>query len=175
MKILDFIAHLNTAHTFNTFCSISLKGKFSIPVIFRYLFFKGNLQDPEIVRQTLKGTVSAADADCTVAVMLGKDQFDIGPSCLHGFRTVGMDHHPFLYLVIAGSDKLCVSFHLHRTDAAGADLIDILQIAQRRNPDSRGCGSLKNCIVFLCLNALSIDRNLYHFSTLPPLKIPNPK
>lgn len=76
--------------------------------------------------------------------MLRKDQFDIDLPRLPHPGAVGMDHHPLLKRAVAGGDERLSSLDLHHTDAAGANLVEFLEIAEAGNHHSGGARRLKN-------------------------------
>ena len=83
-----------------------------------------------------------------------------------------MNGHPLHHPRVAGGDKALRPLYLYHADAARADLVNIPEIAQMGNGDSRPGGGLQNGAAVLYGNICTVDLDIYHFSTRPPLKIP---
>ncbi len=60
---------------------------------------------------------------------------------------IGMDHHSILNLGVAGGVQMFMTLDFNHTHAAGADFVDILEIAECRYADFRSAGNLQNCLV----------------------------
>ena len=57
-------------------------------------------------------------------------------------------------------------------DAAGADLVDVLQVAQGGNIQARGTGGLQNGGALRHGDGSVVDGQRYHLMSRPPLKMP---
>ena len=86
---------------------------------------RDRINDVQVVRKCLQGTVAAADAGRALEVVLGQDQLYILFSCDADLRTVGQDLQSLLYLVVAGGYQFFFAGDLYETDAAGRNLIDV--------------------------------------------------
>ena len=104
--------------------------------------------------------------------MLAEDQPQVGLACLPNPGAVGVDHHAFQHLVVAGGHQALMALHLHHADAAGGDFVEPFQKAQMRDLDTRLCSGLQNGGAGGHLDVLSIDCRSYHCSTRPPLNTP---
>ena len=107
--------------------------------------------------------------------MLGEDQTQIGLSRQTHARGIGPDHHAFRHFRIACRLITLRAFDLHDTHPAGCDFIDILQIAEMRDRDIVLFSGFQNGRAFGSPQLFSVNCKAYHFSTRPPLKLPNPK
>jgi len=107
--------------------------------------------------------------------VLRKQQLNVGLSGSSNLRAVGADNHTVKNVVIAGGDKLLGPLDLNDAHAAAADFIYVLEIAQGGDVDPDGGRGLQDRRVGRNLNDLIVDRNLYHWSILPPRNEPNPK
>lgn len=83
-----------------------------------------------------------------------------------------MYHDALGYLGIAGGHQALFSLYLHHTDAAGADLVDILQVAQGGYIQTRGAGGLQNGGALRHGDGSVVDGQRYHLMSRPPLKMP---
>ena len=80
----------------------------------------------------------------TFLVMGGEDQFQRRAAGGLYLRRVGLDLHPFGNRVHAGSHQTTGAGRFDHADTAGADLIDILQVAQGGDIDLRRLGGFEN-------------------------------
>ena len=158
VKRLHLIADLHAAHAFDAFPKIPDQRKILVPGHFHDFLLIRNIYDSQIVRQLLQVTVSASYTGGAVAVVLGQDQFHIGPAHRTHFRGIGVQHHPFLHRIVAGSDQLYFPLHLHHADLARADFIDPFQIAQMRDHDPCGCSRLHDRCTFRHADPFVVNR-----------------
>ena len=75
----------------------------------------------------------------------GKNQLDRGLSGCADRSCVGENLQALFYRIGAGRGETASSFDLNYADAAGADAVDILQIAERRDLDVDRFSCLKDC------------------------------
>ena len=134
----------------------------------------GHIQNTQIIGDGLELAVAAADAGGTLAVVLRQDQLHIDPPGTAGPGGIGVDHHALLHPAVAGGDHGPLALYLHAAHAAGGDLVDVLQIAQVGNVDSRLLGGLQDGGALVDLDGLAVDGHGYHSVFLPPLKLPKP-
>ena len=80
--------------------------------------------------------------------------------------------HAFIYQVIAGGNQPFFSFNFHTAYPAGANFIDFLQIAQRRNGNAGFYGSFHDGGALRHTDSNSVDDYIYHCLIRPPLKLP---
>ena len=104
--------------------------------------------------------------------MLRKNQFHIGLSDFSDSGAVGMDYHAFTDNVITRGNEFIYAFHFHNTNTAGANFVDIFQITQARHMNAGSSCRFQNGGIFFYLYLFSIYGQIYHLSTLPPLKLP---
>ncbi len=74
--------------------------------------------------------VAAADAGVAVAVVLREEQLEDGAAPVAGAGGVGLDHHAVGGRLGARGDQRLGPLDLHQAEAAGADGLDALQIAE---------------------------------------------
>ena len=58
-------------------------------------------------------------------MVFAQDQLNVLFTRFSGSLAVRPDHHAVFYHVVAGGEQPLVSFHLHDTDSAGTDFIEI--------------------------------------------------
>ena len=85
----------------------------------------GDVINAEVVSELLQAAVAAADAGCAQAVMLRKNQLDVGAAhaaCLGG---IGVDNKVLLYRCGAGRNNTVLALDFYNADLAGADFVNI--------------------------------------------------
>ena len=132
-------------------------------------------QQVVVVAQLLELAVAAAGALGALDVVLAQQQVQVHPAGLTDTGRVGVDHHALPHHVVAGGDQALLAVHLHHADAAGADLVDVVQIAESGDLDPVGAGRLQNGGAVGHGDGFVVDGQRYHFVLLPPLKMPYPK
>ncbi len=172
---LDLVTDLDAAHTFDTFVGIPVKREVprperphpgdQVPRV-------GVVQNAQVVGHGLQVAVAAALAGGAVAVVLAEDEFHIDLAGAAGAGAVGVDDHALHHRVVAAGDQVALPFHLHAADAAGADLVELFQVAQMRNVDAGLAGSLQDGGALGHGDRLVVDGQVYHWVVLPPLKMP---
>ena len=125
-----------------------------------------------VVAELLELAVSAAGAGGALDVVLAQQQLQVDPAGLTDPGRVGVDHHAVPDHVVAGGDETGLALHLHHADAAGADLVDVLQVAQGGDVDAGLPGRLQNGVIGRYRDGFVVDGQRYHFVDLPPLKMP---
>ena len=93
--------------------------------------------DAVLPAETLQLAVAAPGAGKAGLGMDGQNQLQVGPSGRLDPLIVGKYFHPLADGMDTGRHQVFHALHFHHADAAGADLIDFLQVAQCRNRDSR--------------------------------------
>ena len=101
---LNFVAHLDAAHTLDALAGLPDDGNAQIHPGALRLHVIGLVMDVQVMRQLLQCAVSAADADGAVGVVLAEDQPQIGLSGLPYSGGVGLDDHALQHLGVAGGD-----------------------------------------------------------------------
>ena len=100
--------------------------------------------DAQVAGQLEQLAVAVAGAGEAVHPVVGEDQLQGELAGLAYPLRVGVDLHPLGHGVDAGGHQALGSLHLHHADAAGADLVDVLQETQRRDVEARGAGRLQH-------------------------------
>ena len=85
---------------------------------------------------------------------------------------IRVDDHTLVNLIVARGNKRILSLDLDHADAAGTDLVEILEIAERRYFNPRLARCMKNTGSFRHADGFAVDCECYHLSVLPPLKMP---
>ena len=101
------------------------------------------LLDAHVVTQLLQLAVAAALAGQALALVDGEQQLQGHLPGLLDLGGVGEDLHPLVHRVHAGGAERPCPLHLHHAHAAGANLVYILQIAQRGDVHPGVPGGLK--------------------------------
>ena len=84
----------------------------------------------EFQRKALQFAVVVARTAQAVLVVVGKDEFDGGLSAFHNLGSVGEHFHTFAHGIDAGRDQTPRPFHFAHAYAAGADGVDVFEIAK---------------------------------------------
>ena len=169
---LHMVADLNAAHALDALAVIAHKREAGVRLVLRNLLFKRQLGDIEIVRNRLELAVAAADAGRAVGVMLGEDQLHVRLAGFARLFAVGLDDHALGDRVVAGREQAIEALDLDNADTARADLVQLLPVAQRRDIDAGQTGGFQNRGAFGYLYLHAVNRYVYHFASLPPLKMP---
>ena len=122
--------------------------------------------------QLLELAVAAAGALGALGVVLAQQQTQIHAAGFTDAGRVGVDHHALGHHVVAGGHEADMTLDLHHAEAAGGDLVNILEIAQGGDIDMYRLSGLQNGGTFRYGDNLIVDLQRYHSFTLPPLKIP---
>ena len=112
-----------------------------IDLILRLVVLEVIFIDAVVIGQFLKFAVISSHAGETLLVVRRKDQLDGGLSGCTDSSCVGENLQAFLYRVSTCCGKSASSLDLNYTDAAGADTVDVFEIAERGdlNIDRFGC------------------------------------
>ena len=175
LQRLDLVADLDAPHALDALALLADQIAVLGPVVFLHVPGIGIVDDVQLRGQVLELAVFGAHAGGAVAVVLGEDQLQIGLPGGLGPVGVGMDDHSLGDFLGAGGDQTLKAVHLDHADAAGGDLVDAPQIAEGGDLDPEGRGGVQDRGSFRNAAAASVDRTLYHFVSLPPLKLPKPK
>ena len=169
---LDLVADLDAAHTADAAvfkphhggAEIRLNGPQVLDIVVA--------QQVIVVGELLELAVAAAGALGTADVVLGQQQPQVHPAGLTDPGGVGVDHDALGHLGVAGGHQALFPLHLHHADAAGADLVDVLQVAQGGNIQAHGTGGLQNGGALRHGDGSVVDGQRYHLISRPPLKMP---
>ena len=144
---LNSVAGAYAAAAENTFIGVADDGRAGVFDLKLILADRGEivLFNAEVMRVFLKFAGLGADAGKTLFLVCGKHKLNVHLSCglyLFGIgedlRTVALDG------IYAGGYKSARAHYLNKAQAAGADLVDILEVAQRGNIDAGGLARLQH-------------------------------
>ena len=125
-----------------------------------------------VVGQLLELAVAAAGTLGALRLVLAQQQAQVHAASLPDAGRAGVDHHALGHGAVAGGHQPGVALHLHHADAAGGDLVDVLQIAQGGDGDAQGLRRLQNGGALRHRHRAAVDGQCYHFSFLPPRNMP---
>ena len=172
VHILDTVADLDAAHTLDALVFVPDQGRVIAPAFAAQLCFVGGVDQVMVVGQLLQGAVSAANAQSAAGVVLGENEPQVCPSSGPDLRTVGVDDHTVLHQIFTCRDEPHVADNLDSADAARADLVDVLEIAEGWNLNFCHAGSFQNRRILRDLDHFVVNRYRYHALFRPPLKLP---
>ena len=89
-----------------------------------------------LVGELLELTGGAARAGEALSLVVGENELEVGLSRGENLGSVGENLHALVDRVDAGGHESARADDLDETDTAGADLVDVLEVAERRNFDS---------------------------------------
>ena len=172
VEALDLVADLDAAHAFDAFGGIADEWRRFVPVERFNALREWVGEDALFVGDALQLAVAVADAGWAVAVVLRKNELQIGAASLAYARTVGVNDHAFHDFVGAGRQQAVDAFHLNDAHAAGGDFVEPFPIAEawHRMPGDFRSFEDGGAVRHRQLDA--VDRDIYHFVCLPPLKMP---
>ena len=113
--------------------------------------------DAVFLAELLELTIAGTDAGQAFFSVVGEDQLEGLFAVFNDPRGVGENFHPVAGREHAGRGELRGAFDFDETHAAGADLVDLFEVAECRDLDGRFMGSLKNCISLGDRHFYSID------------------
>ena len=125
-----------------------------------------------VVAELLELAVAAAGTLCAVRVVLAQQQAQVHAARLAHAGGVRRDDHPLHDGVVAGGDKALIALDLDHAQAACADFVDALEIAERGNVEVDGAGGLEDGRTLRHRDGFAVDCQRYHLLFRPPLKIP---
>ena len=120
----------------------------------------------EFPAELLQLTAACTHAGQTLLGMGGEDQFQGFSSGFEYTGAGGADLHTLGYRVNAGSYQAAGTLDFYHTDTAGADLIDLLEIAQGGNMNSGIPGRLQDCAAGGHGILLAVDFYIYHIHSI---------
>jgi len=85
-----------------------------------------------------------------------------------------VDDHAFCGWRVACSAQAFIAFDLHAAYTAGADVAEILEVAERRDADVRCLGSFEDGSTVFNGYGSVVYRERYHTSASFPQTLPNP-
>ena len=172
MHALHLIAHLHAAHALDAAVFKAQNGRGVVDRRRTQLFLIGRAEQIIVVGELLQLAVAAARTLDAVYLVLAEKKLQIDAARhAHPLR-VRVDDHARMHLVVARGDKRFLSLDLDHADAAGTDLVEILEIAERRDVDIGRARGVQNAGSLWRADGFAVDRECYHLSILPPLKMP---
>ena len=172
---LHLFANLYAAHTFDAAVFHANHGVGKIIRRAAQVLYVVIAQQVIVVAQLLQLAVAAAGTLGAANIVLAEQQSQVDTAGLTHAGRIGMYHHALGHHIVARRHQAFVTFHLHHADTAGADLVQLFQIAQRGDIQLGRAGRLQNGGALRHAHCFLINCQCYHFSTRPPLKTPKPK
>ena len=120
--------------------------------------------DAQVGGQLAQLTVGVAGAGQAVHPVVGQDELQGELPGVAYPLGVGLDLHALAHRVDAGGHQAPGPLDLHHADAAGADLVDVLEEAQGGDVDARGTGGLQHCGTLGNGDGDVVDRQMLPFS-----------
>ena len=131
-----------------------------------------NTQNAHIVCDLLQLAGARADTGRALVVVLREDKLHVGAPGFERTRRIGADDHAFAHDIVARGNQLAFALYLNTADAAGGNLVQLLQIAQAWDFDIDRSSGIQNGGALGYGYRNRIDRQIYHLEERPPLKIP---
>ena len=121
-----------------------------------------------IAAELLQFTVGRANTGKTFFLVGGQHQFESRLARALHLLGIGADLHPLRYRIDTGRYESSRAGGFHHTDAAGADLVDILHEAERGDLHAGLTGRFQNRRTLGYADRNTIDRYIdhFHFSAL---------
>ena len=172
---LHLVAHLDAAQALHAFVVFADERRGVVHSLAPQLFGKMRPAHIKVGRKRLERAVAAARTVGAGGIMVREDQPQIHAARLARLGAVGENDHTVRHHIVAGGNQAFHALHLHAAEAAGCDLVEILQVAQRGDMDIEPARRFEDRGILRHSNAFMIDgqRNiLYHFPFLPPRNTP---
>ena len=172
MHALHLIAHLHAAHTLDAAVFKAQNGRGVVDRRRTQLFLIGRAEQIIVVGELLQLAVAAARTLDAVYLVLAEKKLEIhAPRHAHLLR-IRVDDHTLVNLIVARGNKRILSLDLDHADAAGADLVEVLEIAERWNVNIGRACRFQNAGPLRHADGFAVNDQAYHRSILPPLKMP---
>ena len=172
VQALNLTAFTYAAHAADAFGSVANEREIGGVLLLVVFDRVGDVGDVQCSCVALDHAVAVARACGAFAFMARKNK-------RHRFTAGGNDtgahgvyHHALGNFVVAGGNELVSAFHLYNTDAAGADFVNVFQVAQRGNHGACLIGGVQDGGVLGNGDFLPVDGQRYHARLLPPLNAP---
>ena len=172
MHALDLVTDLDAAHALDALALVADQVVGDIPGLVGDVLGIGIIDQVIVPGQLLEGAVAVTDAQRAVGIVLGQNEAQIDAAGALDPVGGSMDHHTIPHSGGTGGNQSFQTFHFHHADPAGGDLIDLLQIAEGGDLDADGLGSIEDRGLSVNCDLQAVDRQSYHFSFRPPLKLP---
>ena len=172
MHALHLVAHLHAAHALDAAVFKAQNGRGVVDRRRTQLFLIGRAEQIIVVGELLQLAVATARTLDAVYLVLAEKKLQIDAARHAHLLRVRVDDHARMHLVVARGDKRFLSLDLDHADAAGTDLVEILEIAERRDVDIGRARGVQNAGSLWHADGFAVNDQAYHRSILPPLKMP---
>ncbi|CDC75945.1 putative uncharacterized protein [Candidatus Colimorpha enterica] len=148
-----------------------------VKLVMRLVTLKTAFLNTVLAAELLKLAVRRTGAGEALLVVGREQKLKRGASCRLNLRGVGLDLHALGYGVNAGGNKSARTGSLNDADTAGADLVDLLHVAEGRDLNAGGTRSFKNRgalgyaygdTVYFTINHFHIQRTPSYFLEIAP-------
>ena len=119
--------------------------------------------NPEVLAELLQLAVAAPDTGEALLFVGGKDQLQVDFAGGKHPLGVGVYLHPLCHRVDTGGHQVPQPLYLHNADAAGADFVDVLQVAQGGDIDGQLPGRLQYRGPLRHRYRKVVDLQIHHF------------
>ena len=172
---LDLLAHLDAAQTVDALVVVADERIVLVPGLMGQVLLVGQGRYAEVVGNGLQRAVARTDAARALRVVTREQELHVDLPRETDLGAVCADDHAVEHRVVAGGDELVDALDLNDAGTAGADFVEVLEIAERRNLDVGPGGRIENRGVLGNADGTTVDSDVYHCSILPPRKAPKPK
>ena len=172
---LDLLAHLDAAQTVDALVVVADERIVLVPGLMGQVLLVGQGRYAEVVGNGLQRAVARTDAARALRVVTREQELHVDLPRETDLGAVCADDHAVEHRVVAGGDELVDALDLNDAGTAGTNLVEILEIAERRNLDVGPGGRIENRGVLGNADGTTVDSDVYHCSILPPRKAPKPK
>ena len=128
--------------------------------------------DVVLRRQRLQLALAVSLAVQAVLRMVCQNQLQTGLAGLADLWRIGGDVACLVHQIVAGGFQSSAPAVLYQTDTAEGKNAQVGMVAQGWNLHADCSGGLHDGGAVFHRQGLAVDRNIYHFSTRPPLKMP---
>lgn len=125
-----------------------------------------------VVGELLELAVAAAGTLDAVDVMLAEQKLKVHTARHTHLLGVRMDDHALADRIVTRGNERILPLDLDHADAACADLVEILEVAKRRNVNIHRACRIEDACSLRHANGFVVNDKCYHLSVLPPLKMP---
>ena len=172
---LDLLANLDAAQALDALVVVANEREGGVGAEALEMLGKRQVGDAKVVGERLQRAVARTRAARALGVMLRQQELHVRLARDAGLLAVGVHDHAVEHVVVASGDELVDALDLNHAHAAGADLVQVAQIAQRRNLDAHARGGIEDGRMLGYLDLAVVDDQLYHWKFLPPRNAPKPK
>ena len=129
-ETLNFFTDLDAAHAFNALAIIADERRGHIPIFILNVFWEWVVEHVELTGKFLQGTVAVTHAKGAIAIVLRKNESQIGATgCTHTWA-VGVNNHAFCDIIDTSRNKTVNAVNFNHAHTAGADFIESFPVAK---------------------------------------------